>query len=181
MLEKAKVCKYSALKARGRVRLLFTQKYATLLVPVPVQLCFNRCKKVVYKKEKPVHEATSDMQVSLCMFLDCVSSALLLLNTSDRVGFSWMGEAKCVNTLEHFLLRSICGVNNCQEQCTAFLRGLHLSCLPARVVNSSSVAVLKRNLDKRRCNEDIYHNYKATTTGSGSRSIVMWNYVIDKL
>jgi len=47
------------------------------------------------------------------------------------------------------------------------------NCLFTYAVKSLSVYSFKRNLDQFWCNQDVYHNYKATMTGTGNRSIVM--------
>jgi len=45
--------------------------------------------------------------------------------------------------------------------------------LPTCVVKSPYVDSFKRNLDKFWCSQDVYYNYKATITGTESRSTVM--------
>jgi len=44
--------------------------------------------------------------------------------------------------------------------------------LPACAVKNLSVDILKKKLEKFWCNQDVYYNDKATTTGTKNRSIV---------
>jgi len=47
------------------------------------------------------------------------------------------------------------------------------------VVKSPYVDSFEINLDKFWCSQEVYYNYKATKTGTGNRSIVMWQIKLD--